>query len=209
MSADRYKTEQEQFWAGEFGDAYAERNAGAARVDAVASLFESILSRVPAPGSVIEFGANIGLNIQALRRLLPAAELAAIEINDKAVRALRAIPALEVFATSILDFSPARTWDLALIKGVLIHINPDALPAVYSLLYRSASRYVCVIEYYNPTPIEVTYRGHEGRLFKRDFAGELLDTYPDLHLVDYGFAYHRDLRYREGDTTWFLLEKKP
>jgi pseudaminic acid biosynthesis-associated methylase len=207
MTIERYKTEQERFWASEFGDAYVDRNTGAAYVDSLVRLYESILSRASAPRSIIEFGANIGLNLQALRRLLPAAELAAIEINEKAVRSLAAIPQLQVFATSILDFAPARTWDLALIKGVLIHINPDALPMVYSLLYLSASRYICVIEYYNPTPVEVTYRGHTGRLFKRDFAGEMLDAYPDLRLVDYGFTYRRDPRYREDDTTWFLLEK--
>jgi spore coat polysaccharide biosynthesis protein SpsF len=208
MSKGRFKSDQENFWAGEFGDIYADRNDGAgAYVEATARFFESIFSRASAPGSVIEFGANIGLNIQALHRLLPRAELAAIEINEKAVHKLKALPQLEVFPTSILDFVPARTWDLALIKGVLIHINPDALPAVYSLLHRSSSRYVCVIEYYNPTPVEVPYRGHQGRLFKRDFAGEMLDAFPDLRLVDYGFTYRRDTRYREDDTTWFLMEK--
>ena len=207
MSADRFKTEQEKFWAGDFGDAYVDRNADAAHVDALVRLFQSILSSVSAPRSAIEFGANIGLNLHALRRLLPQAELAAIEINEKAIGRLAAIPELQVFASSILDFVPARTWDLALIKGVLIHINPEALPTVYSLLYRSASRYICVIEYYNPTPVEVPYRGHKGRLFKRDFAGEMLDTYRDLRLVDYGFTYRRDARYREDDTTWFLMEK--
>ena len=39
------------------------------------------------------------------------------------------LPQAEVLNQSILDFEPTRTWDLALIKGVLIHINPDALPA--------------------------------------------------------------------------------
>ena len=37
------------------------------------------------------------------------------------------------------------------------------------------------------------YRGHTARLFKRDFAGEMLDRFSDLRLVDYGFRYHRDL----------------
>ena len=64
------------------------------------------------------------------------------------------------------------------------------------------------MEYYNPTPVEVTYRGNTGKLFKRDFAGELLDKYSDLELVDYGFIYHRDNCFPQDDITWFLMEKK-
>ena len=64
-----------------------------------------------------------------------------------------------------------------------------------------------IAEYYNPTPVEVTYRGHSRRLFKRDFAGELLSAYDDLQLVDYGFSYHGDPVMPQDDITWFLLEK--
>lgn len=102
---------------------------------------------------------------------------------------------------------PPRTWDIALTKGVLIHIYPDHLATVYNALHQAARRYVCLVEYYNPTPMEATYRGHTGKLFKRDFAGELLDKFPDLRLVDYGFVYRRDLNFPQDDPTWFLLEK--
>ena len=78
---------------------------------------------------------------------------------------------------------------------------------VYAALVRSSSRYVMVCEYFNPVPVEVPYRGHTGALFKRDFAGELLDAFPELTLVDYGFTYHRDPQFPLDDSTWFLLEK--
>ena len=55
---------------------------------------------------------------------------------------------------------------------------------------------------------DATCRSHAGRLFKRDFAGELLDRYSDLELVDYGFQYHRDSDFPADDTTWFLLRKR-
>ena len=61
-------------------------------------------------------------------------------------------------------------------------------------------------EYFNPTPVSIPYRGHENKLFKRDFAGELIDSY-SLKLVDYGFVYSRDNLYPQDDMTWFLLEK--
>jgi spore coat polysaccharide biosynthesis protein SpsF len=68
-------------------------------------------------------------------------------------------------------------------------------------------RYICICEYYNPTPVEVTYRGYQEKLFKRDFVGEILDMYPDLELVDYGFVYHRDNNFPQDDITWFLIQK--
>jgi spore coat polysaccharide biosynthesis protein SpsF len=94
-----------------------------------------------------------------------------------------------------------------MIKGVLIHINPDMLGIVYEKLYQLFSHYILIAEYYNPTPVEVNYRGHSSKLFKRDFAGEMLDKYPDLKLLDYGFIYYRDNNFPQGDTNWFLLEK--
>ncbi|GAA0704411.1 hypothetical protein [Dyella marensis] len=39
------------------------------------------------------------------------------------------------------------------------------------------------------------------------FCGEIMDRYPDLRLVDYGFAYRRDPSFPQDDITWSLLEK--
>jgi len=55
--------------------------------------------------------------------------------------------------------------------------------------------------------MEVEYRGQSGKLFKRDFAGEMLDRFGDLSLLDYGFVYHRDPNFSQDDMTWFLMEK--
>jgi spore coat polysaccharide biosynthesis protein SpsF len=94
-----------------------------------------------------------------------------------------------------------------LIKGVLIHINPESLQKVYQNMYKASSKYICICEYYNPVPVTVNYRGHTDKLFKRDFASEIMDKYSDLKLVDYGFVWHRDNTFPIGDVTWFLLEK--
>ena len=206
---NKFKTEQEQFWSGEFGDVYSKRNLGPRWVAANTALFSKVLARTANVSSLIEFGANIGLNLRALRHLLPEAELAAIEINASAAKTLKKWGEVKnIYETSLLEFKPKRQWDLALIKGVLIHINPDALPLAYENLYRATRRYLCVVEYYNPSPVTIPYRGHQDRLFKRDFAGELLDRYPDLRLLDYGFTYHRDPNFPQDDTSWFLLEKQ-
>ncbi len=205
-----YKTEQEEFWSGEFCDGYIDRKQGSCDNGGLRSntaLFSKILSRTNYVGSVIEFGANIGLNLQAISILKPEASLTAVEINEKAVKILKEIDKIDVYHSSILDYSPKKTHDLAFVKTVLIHINPEELQCVYGILYKSSKRYICITEYYNPAPVTINYRGHENRLFKRDFAGEMMDKYPDLQLVDYGFVYHRDNNFKQDDITWFLLEK--
>jgi len=78
---------------------------------------------------------------------------------------------------------------------------------VYTRLYNFSDKYICIAEYYNPTPVKISYRGHDNRLFKRDFAGELMNKYPDLELVDYGFHYHKDPVFPQDDITWFLMKK--
>lgn len=204
-----YKTEQEEFWAGEFGAEYSKRNAGNNLLASNLALFSRALNSVREVDSCIEFGANIGMNLKALKLLFPDQEQHAVEINSNAVNSLREVISPErINQISILDFKPERTWDLALIKGVLIHINPEWLTKVYDVLHRATGRYLLVCEYYNPTPVVVNYRGHTERLFKRDFCGEILDRHSDFKLIDYGFAYHRDPNFPQDDTTWFLLAKR-
>ncbi|HBR18404.1 MAG TPA: pseudaminic acid biosynthesis-associated methylase [Deltaproteobacteria bacterium] len=204
---ENFKTEQEQFWAGDFGSDYAERNKSSQLLSSNIAMFSKIISYTRSVNSVIEFGANIGLNLLAIKQLLPAVELSAIEINQAAVNELKHIKDMNIYHQSILDFSPDHERDFVLIKGVLIHINPDELGRAYDLLYKSSKRYICIAEYYNPTPVGITYRGHKDKLFKRDFAGEMIDRYKDLRLIEYGFIYHRDSNFPQDDITWFLLEK--
>lgn len=204
-----FKTDQENFWAGDFGNEYIERHRSAQWVASNCALFARALSSTTGVSSILELGANTGLNLHAIHGLLPEAGISAVEINDRAASELEATEWIDVFHGSILDFAPDRTWDFVFTKGVLIHINPEMLQAVYDLLYHSTQRYIFLSEYYNPTPVEVAYRGHSEKLFKRDFSGEIMDRYPDLELVDYGFVYHRDVNFPQDDTTWFLLQKKP
>jgi len=202
------RTPQEQLWAGEFGNDYIARNRDAALLDNNRALFDKILSHTQGVGSAIEFGPNIGNNLRALRELMPSAELHGVEINATAAAEIQAWGGATVEVASLLDFTPSDKWDLSFTKGVLIHLPPEALPDIYDKLVAASSRYVMVCEYYNPTPVEVSYRGLERALFKRDFAGEILDAHPELTLVDYGFTYHRDTRHPLDDSTWFLMEKQ-
>jgi pseudaminic acid biosynthesis-associated methylase len=205
MSLDQ--TPQESLWAGEFGRDYAARNRGADLVASNLALFERVLSRTQGISSVLELGCNIGNNLRALRSLLPDATLRGVEINADAAAEVAAWGQAEVDVASIIGYTAPEPVDLAFTKGVLIHINPDRLADVYTSLTSASSRYVMVCEYYNPSPVEVHYRGHDHALFKRDFAGEILDATPGLSLVDYGFTYHRDPVHPLDDSTWFLMER--
>lgn len=208
MQHEGYATEQERFWAGEFGDAYVERNRGAGLLAAKTALLAKILSSAGTVSSVLELGANVGLNLEALHRLLPAAAFTAVEINHKAAAELKRFDWLKTYEKSVFEFQPEAPADLVLTSGLLIHIDPQRLADVYRIIYAASRRYICLIEYYNPTPVEVPYRGEREKLFKRDFAGEMLDAYPDLRLCAYGFQYHRDYNFPMDDATWFLMEKK-
>lgn len=203
-----YKTDQEIFWnSKEWGEQYIKRN-GYKKIKNNISFFSNIISKTSKIKSLIEFGSNIGLNLIALKNILPDVEFSAIDINKDACQELEKLSFIKtIYNKSILDFEIKTQMDLVLIKGVLIHINPEYLNIVYKKLYEASSRYILIAEYYNPDPVEVIYRGEIGKLFKRDFAGEMMDKFDDLGLVDYGFQYHRDNNFPMDDINCFLLEK--
>ena len=202
-----YKTEQEKFWAGDFGYDYVGRNLGEHHICGKIVFFSNILKSAPQVKSIVELGCNIGLNLQALHRINPKFELCGFEINEAASQKARELNIANIENGTILDpISNQKKYDLSFTNAVLIHINPDSLDKVYENLYNLSRRYIVVSEYYNPTPVEIEYRGNHDRLFKRDFAGELIDKY-NLRLVDYGFSYHRDNYFAHDDFNWFLLEK--
>ncbi|WPJ97332.1 hypothetical protein SH580_06375 [Coraliomargarita algicola] len=209
MTHKKFETEQEQFWAGEFGTEYITRNKGSALLASNLNFFTHALRSAGEFSSCIEFGANVGMNLKALKLLRPELRLQGIEINETAAAQLADFLGEEnVFCQSIFEWQSQEQVELSLIKGVLIHINPDKLKDVYQALYQTSSRYVLVCEYYNPAPVTINYRGHSDRLFKRDFAGEMMEIYPDLELIDYGFSYRRDPVFPQDDITWFLMEKR-
>ncbi|APC15350.1 pseudaminic acid biosynthesis-associated methylase [Pseudomonas frederiksbergensis] len=205
----RELSEQEVFWQGEFGDEYVARNQGQALIAANLALFSKALARTARLDSLLELGTNTGNNLRALHQLLPGCALQGVEINAKACEQVRALGIAQVWQGSLFDFPREQSFELTLSKGVLIHLAPELLPAAYAQLYELSRRYILIAEYYNPVPVEVSYRGNSGKLFKRDFAGEMLDRYSDLQLLDYGFSYRRDPQFPTDDINWFLLEKRP
>lgn len=206
-----YNTEQESFWAGEFGNDYTNRNQGANIERSNLLFWSSIIKRTGVINSCFELGSNRGLNLDAIKILLPDCETSGLEINSYAADECRS-KGHDIYKGSILS-PPASlnqhssSFQLSFIAGVLIHLNPGSLSVAYDLLYNLSSKYVLISEYFNPVPVEVSYRGHSDRLFKRDFAREFWAKFPDLELSDYGFVWSEDPVAPKDNLTWFLFRK--
>lgn len=156
--------------------------------------------------SICEYGCNIGLNLRVMSGLFEEAIIKGFDLNPEAVKMANKIDGVTAELGNLLKPKDGK-YDLVLTKGLLIHIHPDDIETAYRNLYNMTGKYLLICEYYNPTPVEVEYHGKSGLLFKRDFAGDMLDRYPDLKLVDYGFRYHRD-EYPQDDLTYFLIRKE-
>ena len=204
--------EQEQLWSAKFGDDYTDRMQGNALLESNIDFFANALIKTHAIESILELGCNRGMNLAALEYLDQSTIKTGVDINAKALYELSimfdkmGLDQPFVHCNSLANFEPEEQYDLVFTKGVLIHINPDQLPEVYDKMYNLSRKYILIAEYYNPNPVEVPYHGMNGKLFKRDFAGEMLDKYP-LKLIDYGFTYHRG-EYPQDDINWFLLSKE-
>lgn len=204
-------TPQLAAWRGEFGNAYIARNeATQSALQARTRAWSRILDafRSPRPNSILEVGANIGLNLRALSGLT-SADLWGLEPNANARARLAAekVVAPERVVDGIGQSIPLpdASIDLVFTSGVLIHVPPADLKQVCQEIHRVSRRYIMVMEYFADHPVSISYRGNEDLLFKRDFGGFFMENFPDLRLLDYGFFWKpvTDL----DNMTWWAFEK--
>ena len=204
------KNEQEKFWSGSFGNNYIKRNNSNELVDCNKNFFKTVFKNKKI-SQCLEIGSNIGLNLIALKKIFPDIDRYAIEINKKAIEILKKKEKkIKTFHGSLLENFP-NNWplqfELVFTKTVLIHIAPRDLNRTYKKIYSLSKKYILICEYYNPVPVKVVYRNFKNKLFKRDFAGDLIKKYDDLSIIDYGFIYRNDPYFPQDDVTWFLLKK--
>ena len=205
VSEPEGKSEQERFWESDFGDRYTERNR--ITPDSRRPFFAHVLAKMQGIASVCEFGANNGHNLLAIAAVDAKIELAGIEPNRSAYEKLHTLPGVDATLSSIQAYVPSRCYDLVFTCGVLIHVNPADLGTAYRKLYETSARYVLINEYFNPVPVELPYREHRDRLFKRDFGREFLEACEHrATVVDYGFLW-QVLEPAWDNTTWWLFEK--
>lgn len=205
------RNEQEKFWEAKYSKEYIQKNSNFNHGLLIEG-WKEILKSVSAPSNILECGANIGRNIEALNHIYPEAAKTAIEISEDASKILRnKYKDLNVVNSSILASEITNnSFDLSFTMGVLIHINPNDLKQNLEKVILSSNRYVVIGEYFNRTPVSLTYQGEEEKLFKRDFGKFALENFSDkIELKDYGFLWGH--LYDEGgfdDITWWVFERK-
>ncbi|WP_417826641.1 pseudaminic acid biosynthesis-associated methylase [Thalassospira povalilytica] len=211
MTTGARKNEQQEFWRGEFGTDYINRNsASSAELRARLTLWSRILDCIKGeePTGILEVGSNIGNNLRALR-LLSGAQIFALEPNSEARKILvedNVLPQEYVFE-GVADMLPFEdsSIDLVFTSGVLIHIHPNDLERSMREIHRVSGKYIVCIEYFSDKPEAIPYRGHTDKLFKRDFGGYYMDLFPELKLIDYGFSWKRASGL--DNLTWWVFKK--
>jgi pseudaminic acid biosynthesis-associated methylase len=192
----------EQLWGGEFGDDYVDRNTA---FDHREGFWRERLDALR-PQRALEVGCNVGGNLQWIAEILPPRDVFGVDVNEKALTELsRRVPGVNAVWSPARELPFRDRWfDLVFTMGVLIH-QPDAtLPLVMAEMVRCSRRWVLCGEYHASETVEVSYRGQQGALFKRDYGALFLDLFPELILREQGF-----LGSDQGwdDVTWWLLER--
>ena len=191
----------EQLWAGNFGDAYVERNRAAG--DVRGEFWQGLLTQFRAE-RVLEVGCNVGANLRWIAGQLGPANVYGIDINPNAIRELQsAVPGVNALSGPARSLPFRDGWfDLVFTMGVLIHQPEATLPLVINEMVRCSRHYVLCGEYYADQSTEVPYRGETGALFKRDYGRIFRDLFPQLHLLEQGF-----LGREQGwdNITWWLF----
>ena len=156
----------------------------------------------------LECGSNIGRNIKTLARVLPNAKASVIEINPKALERCRLNNEIELeFLGSIKDAVFPTRFDLVFTCGVLIHINPDDLVKTLTNMIQLSKKYVVVAEYFNRTPVTISYHGEDEKLFKRDWGKLVLENF-DAELLNYGFLWGQEYDVAGfDDITYWVFRK--
>jgi len=197
-------TPQIKFWTEKFGNEYVDRNLNSNRCTVIG---KNLLSNNIKITSCCELGANIGLNLDAIKKIYNC-DTFGIEVNKKAFDILKSKH--KSANQTILSYRLKKKFDIVLSVGVLIHQKPSDLRSFYRLLYKLSKKYIYISEYFNPVPIKIKYRGHINKLFKRDFAKEFWSLYPKMKLINYGFNWKED-PFKKGscdNDNWFIFKKK-
>lgn len=187
----------EQFWRGNFGAEYTERNKvdWRERVD----FFRDVLEWVN-PSSVLEVGCGSGHNLVAIKSIDPACYVHGLDINEAARKeaALQGLLTSDVPAVQVGKYFTG--YNLVMSVGLLIHIAPEEINEVLKGMISASTKYVLAVEYSARCNVNANYRGHDDRLWKRPY-GEMFE-HLGLHVSSWGDAGPAFDR-----CTYWLMEK--
>jgi pseudaminic acid biosynthesis-associated methylase len=207
-------------WGGGFGDSYQQRNGSnwesiknrSRLFGDVFQVMENANKADPKPKafpeSVIEVGGGCGDNLRAIdmiyERSRAPIKLMSCDPNEAARKAMADVATAIPGDLSALPYGDDAA-DLVFTSGVLIHVPPADLNRALSEIYRVSKRWLLSIEYYNNVPEEISYRGHKGIMWRRDWGEAWLTQFPELKVLGYGFVWKRLTSL--DNLHWFLFEK--
>jgi len=209
-------TEQEKFWSSEFGKEYNERNyMNAEETDKYyteeygitkTDMNKPFLNNIPLK-RVLEAGCNVGVQLNHLQKTTTIKEFFGIDIqHDAILKARTNVPFANTIQGSIFDIPfKDEFFDMVFTTGVLIHIAPEDLIKAMKEIVRCSKKFVWGFEYFSDKCQKIDYRGHDGFLWKNDFAGLYRENFPELKLV-----MEKKFKYKNNGNidSMFLFEKK-
>jgi pseudaminic acid biosynthesis-associated methylase len=175
------QNKQEQFWSGDFGKEYTNRNSrnpetwdkfylenwGITKPD----LNEKFLGNLLKEAKILEVGCNTGMQLAGLQRN-GFEQLYGVELQPYAVeKAKEFTKNVNIIQGSGFDLPfKDRYFDVVCTNGVLIHISPNNLMKIMAEMVRCTKKYIWGWEYYASETTQINYRGNEDFLWKADYA---------------------------------------
>jgi len=160
-------SDTKEFWAGDFGNEYTNRN----RVDWRARIpFWDRIMQITGIRSAFEVGCNAGWNLSAIKHANHGYNVYSegCEINYTAAFQANAA-GVNVRHGDLNTCDINNEFELVFTAGVLIHTPPDEIVSLMRAIIDASCDYVLAIEYEAKREEEVEYRGHAGKLWKRPY----------------------------------------
>ncbi len=213
------KTQQIDFWSGEFGREYTDRNTytpeswdqfyirnyGVTKLEMNADALKDL----PKEARILEVGCNIGLQLIGFQRM-GFTNLYGVELQQYAVEKAKSITTgIQIIQGSGFDL-PFKDgfFDLVCTNGVLIHIAPEHHQSFMAEIVRCSRKFVMGYEYHAPELTQISYRGHDGFLWKTDFAKRYMSLFPELTLVYERIYPYIHVKESGNQDSVFVLEKR-
>lgn len=209
------KTKQIDFWEGDFGKEYTDRNN--IILDNLDDLYLELwnktrsemntifLENIDKNIKILEVGTNLGQQLQHLQRQ-GFKNLYGIELQSYAVeKAKNSTKEINIIQGSCFDIPfKDNYFDLVFTSGVLIHISPNDLEKAMTEIYRCSNKYIWGFEYFSDNLEELNYRENTDYMWKQDFAKLYLTYFSDLKLIkEEKYKYNQD----NNVDSMFLLSK--
>jgi pseudaminic acid biosynthesis-associated methylase len=213
------KTPQVEFWTGNFGKEYTERNYQTIADSDLAyknnygvkrsEMNGEFLGSLNKESKILEVGCNIALQLLQLQSM-GFSNLYGIELQHYAVeRAKENVKNISIIQGSGFDLPfKDNYFDMVYTSGVLIHIAPADVNKFMSEIVRVSNKMVWGFEYYSPELKQLNYRGNEGFMWKANYPELYTKNFPELSIVKQKIYPYINDSEKGNEDIMYLLEKK-